>query len=162
MTTLHLIVIGRLKESYWHEAEAEYLKRLSPWADVVLHEIKEESFNEKDPPELIKAREADKIIETLEKIKDTFVLVLDGRGRAMNSVQLSTLLTTWREEFHNLTVIIGGPLGLDDSIVTIGKRPGGFVLSLSNLTFTHQMARVFLLEQLYRAMMIADGRKYHY
>jgi 23S rRNA (pseudouridine1915-N3)-methyltransferase len=162
MTTLHLITLGKLKESYWHEAEAEYTKRLSPWAEVVFHEIKEESFNDKDPSELIKAREADKILEVLEKIKDTFVLVLDGRGRAMNSVQLSTLLTTWREEYHNLTVIIGGPRGLDDSIMAIGKRPGGFLLSLSNLTFTHQMARIFLLEQLYRAMMIAEGRTYHY
>ncbi len=162
MTTLHLIVVGRLKESYWQEAEAEYLKRLTPWAEVVIHEIKEESFNEKDPVELVKAREADKIVGVLNKIKDTFVLVLDGRGRPMNSVQLSTLVTTWREEFHALTVIIGGPLGLDDTILGIGKRPGGFALSLSNLTFTHQMARVFLLEQLYRAMMIADGRKYHY
>ena len=68
MTPLHLIVIGKLKESYWQEAEGEYLKRLSPWAEVILHEIKEESFSEKDLPEMIKAREADKIIETLEKI----------------------------------------------------------------------------------------------
>ena len=61
MHHIHIITLGKLKESYWREAEAEYLKRLQPFAKLTIHELKEESFDEKSRPEIIKAKEAKKI-----------------------------------------------------------------------------------------------------
>ena len=95
--------------------------------------------------------------ETLNKIKNAHVVVLDEHGKTFSSQQFATQLQDL-EQFHQLVFIIGGPLGLSESILKLAKLK----LSLSTLTFTHQMARVFLLEQVYRAMMINMGKKYHY
>lgn len=151
---LHLICLGKLKEGYWREAEAEYLKRLSPYYKITIHELKEESFSEKDSPEKIKQKEAEKIITVLEKIKAENVIVLDEHGKQYSSIEFSNLLSP----LTDLVFIIGGPLGLDEKILKLSKDK----VSLSKLTFTHQMARVFLFEQIYRAKMIAVSKKYHY
>ena len=155
MTHLSLICLGKLKESYWREAEAEYLKRLRPWAKIEIKELKEESFNEKDQSEKIKKEEAEKILAAWPK--SGAVIVLDESGKKMDSVSLAK---TWEQlsNQNNITIVIGGPLGLDKSVLARAD----LVLSLSPLTFTHQLARVVLWEQIYRALMIVKGKKYHY
>ena len=159
MITIHLLTLGKLKESFWREAEAEYIKRLQPWAKIVVHELREESFTAKDSPDVIKNKEAVKLEAEMEKIGSAFVVVLDEHGVAQSSVQLSKKITSIIDTQNNHVVfIIGGPLGLGDSI----RHRANLALSLSSFTFTHQMARIILLEQLYRAMMIAHGRTYHY
>ncbi len=158
MINITIITLGSLKEKYWTEAEAEYLKRLSPFAKVNFLELKEESFDEKTKPEIIKAKEAEKIIKTLEK-KQGYIIALDSRGKDLTSVQLSGhigKITT--EGISHIIFVIGGPLGLDDSII----ESADFILSLSNLTFTHQMVRTILLEQIYRSITILNNKKYHY
>ncbi|OGH92672.1 MAG: hypothetical protein A2563_03295 [Candidatus Magasanikbacteria bacterium RIFOXYD1_FULL_40_23] len=157
MLHIDLIILGKLKETFWQEAESEYLKRLKPWAKITIHELREESFSEKDNIENIKQKEAEKIIGTLEKIKDAHIIVLDEHGKNFSSKQFAQHFTEL-EQFHHLTFIIGGPLGLHESILKLAKLK----LSLSSMTFTHQMARVFLWEQIYRAMMINSSRNYHY
>lgn len=154
----HLIVLGKLKETYWKEAEAEYLKRLRPLLKLTIHELKEESFGEKDSSEKIKSNEALKIKSILERIPDAFVVALDEHGQNYSSTELSERLQSWKELGQNIVLIMGGPLGLHESILQLAKSK----LSLSRLTFTHQMARVILLEQLYRGCMIQVGRNYHY
>jgi|SRR3989344_901649 len=159
MLHIHLITLGKLKESYWREAEAEYLKRLQPYAKIFVHELKEESFTEKDTPEIIKQREAEKIKSELSKIKDTYIIALDEHGKQFSSVKLAQQLNNeTMQQSNTITFILGGPLGLDKTILSLSP----FTLSLSPLTFTHQMARIILLEQVYRAMMIQGNRKYHY
>lgn len=159
MLHIHLITLGKLKETYWREAEAEYLKRLKPYAKLIIHELREESFSDKDKPAVIKEREAKKIATEIEKIRDSHIIVLDEDGKQFSSVELTKHINTTTLQQHNtVTFIIGGPLGLQDSI----RKRANLVLSLSKFTFTHQMARIFLLEQIYRAMMIARGRSYHY
>ncbi len=158
MTNLHLIVLGTLKEKYWQEAEREYLKRLSPVFKITIHELKEESFGEKDMPEHITQKEAVKISKELEKIKPETVLALDEHGTSFSSVKWAEYLGQVCEEAHTIALIIGGPFGLHPSI----REKVHKLISLSPLTFTHQMARIILLEQIYRAMMIQSGRKYHY
>ncbi len=158
MLNIHIITLGKLKESYWREAEAEYLKRLQPYAKIFIHELKEESFGEKDNPEIIKKKEADKIKIELLKIKDSYVVALDEHGKQFNSVQFAQNLSNLSNSNNSFTFIIGGPLGLDQTIAEIANLK----LSLSPFTFTHQMARIFLIEQIYRAVMIQTGRKYHY
>lgn len=158
MIHIHLIILGRLKEKFWQEAEAEYLKRLQPWAKITIHELKEESFSEKDNTEQIKQKEADKILAAIHKIKGSYTIVLDEHGKQFSSINLARQLKQVSDTTGNLTFILGGPLGLHESIL---KR-ANLKLSLSTLTFTHQMARIFLWEQIYRAMTIINGKKYHY
>ena len=154
---INLIVLGKLKENFWREAEGEYLKRLQAFAKVKVMELREESFDEKDIVEKIKNKEAEKIIASLSK--DSFVIVMDENGKKFSSVQFSKQLNNLMEnKIGNITFVIGGPLGLDKKILDLANLK----FSLSDLTFTHQMARVFLLEQIYRAFMIMGGRKYHY
>ena len=158
MINITIITLGKLKEKYWTEAEAEYLKRLSPFTKVNFLELKEESFDEKAKPEIIKAKEAEKIIKTLEK-KQGYIIALDSRGKDLSSIEIAShigKITT--EGISNIIFVIGGPLGLDDSIL----ESADFVLSLSNLTFTHQMVRTILLEQIYRSITILNNKKYHY
>lgn len=158
MFNLHLIVVGKLKEEYWREAEAEYLKRLRPFCTLIIHELKEKSFNEKDPVELTKEKEADKILAALEKFDPGYVIALEEQGKTFSSPDFAKQLQNWHEANHTITLIIGGPLGIAPTI----RKHAQTTLSLSPLTFTHQMTRVILLEQLYRAMMINSNRRYHY
>jgi len=159
MLNIHIIVLGKLKESYWREAEAEYLKRLTPYAKIKIHELREESFSEKDKSEMIKAKEAEKIKNELEKIKADFIIALDEQGSQFSSEQFAKKINDLTgQSFKNITFIIGGPLGLDETVLKIA----GLKLSFSKMTFTHQMIRVFLLEQIYRGQMILNNRKYHY
>jgi 23S rRNA (pseudouridine1915-N3)-methyltransferase len=158
MFKLHLIVVGKLKDDYWKSAEAEYLKRLQPFATIIFHELKEEAFTEKDPIDYIKEKEAKKILEALEKIAPSFTIILEEKGASHSSPEFAKKLQGWIEAHHTIAIIIGGPLGLHESVRTIANT----TLSLSPLTFTHQMTRVILLEHLYRAMMITSRRRYHY
>lgn len=155
MLRITLICLGKLKEAYWRSAEAEYLKRLSPFAKIEIKELKEESFDEKSDRKKIREKEAGKIIAALPK-GESFIVVLDEHGHQLSSADLAGSIKD-SEITSPTTFIIGGPLGLDESILKLATLK----LSLSSFTFTHQMARVILLEQIYRAMMIAGGRKYH-
>ena len=160
MLHINIICLGKLKEKYWREATDEYLKRLSPFAKVEIKELKEESFGEKSGPITVKQNEALKIKAVLVGHADDFIIILDEHGKQFSSVDFSNLISSSSNTSlsSSISFILGGPLGLDESILKIADLK----LSLSAMTFTHQMARVFLLEQIYRAMMIANGRKYHY
>ncbi|MFA6427903.1 MAG: 23S rRNA (pseudouridine(1915)-N(3))-methyltransferase RlmH [Candidatus Magasanikbacteria bacterium] len=166
MLHITIISIGKLKEQYWKDAEKEYLKRLSAFAKVEIKELKEESFTEKDNVEIIKEKEAKKILSAVASAKagidalpkDSYIVVLDKEGKQFSSEELSKHISTTTEQHHNITIIIGGPLGLHNSILNLAKESW----SLSKMTFTHQMTRIILLEQLYRGFMIKENRKYHY
>ena len=149
-----LICLGKLKESYWREAEAEYLKRLSSTCKITIRELKERSFSEKDDPTTIKLQEAELIKSELNKAKQGITIALSENGKQYSSPQLAEVF----KNSANFTLIIGGPLGLDEPIIKLADK----TISLSPLTFTHQMARVILWEQIYRSHMINTGRKYNY
>ena len=151
---INIITLGKLKERYWQDAEQEYLKRLSVFAKINIIELKEEKFDDKSNHEVIKEKEAEKILKAIPK--DSYVIVLDKEGKQFSSEELSQKITI--QQFDNLTMIIGGPLGLHKSIIDIAKEK----ISFSKLTFTHQMMRVILLEQIYRDFMISENRKYHW
>jgi len=153
---INILVVGKFKETYWAQAESEYLKRLSAWFKVNIIELKEESFTEKDDREKIKAKEAQNILAKIPT--GSFVIALDENGTEFESEKFADKLQSWLMLGDELTFILGGPLGLHETVLQKAK----FKLALSQMTFPHQMARVFLLEQLYRAQMINQGRKYHY
>lgn len=161
MLKLNIIVIGKLKEAYWRDAEQEYRKRLTPFVELTVTELKEEPFTNKDNPEHIKKKEAEKIRAQLDdssRSTPSYIIALSHEGVAFSSPKLAGKLEQLFISHGSITICIGGPLGLADDI----KQRADLVVSLSPLTFTHQMARVILLEQLYRAMTIIKKRPYHY
>ncbi|HBB37787.1 MAG: Ribosomal RNA large subunit methyltransferase H [Candidatus Magasanikbacteria bacterium GW2011_GWD2_43_18] len=155
MFNIQIITLGKLKETYWKDAEAEYLKRLSPYAKITFTELKEESFTSVNERESIQKKEAEKIVKVA--ADNSILIALHERGKEMTSPELATLLEKKTEQGLPVTFVIGGPLGLHESIL----EKANMQLSLSRLTFPHNMVRTILLEQIYRSVMIGKG-KYHY
>ena len=153
-----LICMGKLKEKYWRDAAAEYDKRLSrfgKWETIELPDLPEPSNSSPAIEEQIKKKEGEAI---LAKLRDGDVVVcLCIDGKQLDSVQLSRKLTEMIDTGRRVVFIIGGSLGLSDEVVCRAQVK----LSFSPMTFPHQLARIMLLEQTYRALKIAAGERYH-
>lgn len=151
-----LLTLGTLKDKSLQELAAEYTKRLSAFSKINIIEIKELSFSEKSSRDQIKKQEAELL---LKKIKPgSTIIALHETGKQFDSVNFAQFLEKQTVHGEHIVFIIGGPLGLHDSIL----EKVHVQLSLSPMTFTHQMTRVILLEQLYRANTIVKGKTYHY
>lgn len=158
MTTLTIITVGTLKEKYLTEAVAEYKKRLSQYAKVEEINIKEEKINnEDDHAEIERAldSEAQKIIAAIPK--DSMKIALCVEGKSYDSPALAKLIGKMVDEKGKITLIIGSSHGLSEKV----KRECQTRLSVSALTFPHQLMRVILMETLYRSFTILAGKKYH-
>ena len=149
-----LICMGRLKEKYWRDAAAEYEKRLSrfsKWETIELPDLPEPSTSSPAIEEQIRTKEGEAI---LSKIRDGDIVVcLCIEGKQMDSVQLSKKLTELTDTGRRVVFVIGGSLGLSAQVVARAQLK----LSFSPMTFPHQLARIMLLEQTYRALKIAAG-----
>ena len=156
---IDIIAIGKIKESYLREAIGEYTKRLRLYADVNIIECMEDKMPD-NPSSADKAKvlqkEGDKL---LKMVKDqSFITVLDPGGRKMTSEHLADFLSEkGLAGRSHMTFIIGGAYGLSDNI----KKKADLMLSFSDFTFTHQMIRLLLVEQVYRAFKIINNEKYH-
>ena len=158
MVHLTLITVGTLKEDYLRKAVSEYTKRLSQYARVEEINIKEEPiFNENDTTEISLAlkREGQKILSAI--TKESSVIALCVEGKLYDSLQLSDLIGKMQSETGKITLIIGSSHGLSDAV----KQRADLRLSISPLTFPHQLMRVILLEVIYRSFTILAGKKYH-
>ena len=158
MIHLTLITVGTLKEDYLRKAVSEYNKRLSQYARVDEINIKEETiFNENDSTEIALAlkREGEKILAAIPK--ESSVIALCVEGKLFDSLQLSSLIEKMQSETGKITLIIGSSHGMADTV----KQRADLKLSLSPLTFPHQLMRVILLEVIYRSFTILAGKKYH-
>ena len=153
---LKLVCVGKLTEAWQREAAADYTGRLQRYFPLEITELKEEKGGRKgDIPGLLR-REGERILEKVPE--PSLLVVLDERGRSFSSEQLAEKLG--EEMLHggrDWCLVIGGPYGLDLRV----KQRADLHLSLSKLTFTHQMARLFLLEQLYRSSTILRNEPYH-
>jgi 23S rRNA (pseudouridine1915-N3)-methyltransferase len=154
---IDIIEIGKTRKNYLLEAEKDYLKRLIPFAKITVTTIKDQGeATSEAQKKVLKEKEA-KII--LQKIpKDYFVIVLDESGEALNSVELAKLINQKKDNSTSICFIIGGVYGLTKEI----KERADLLLSFSRFTFTHELIRTLLLEQLYRSFTIINGKKYHY
>ncbi len=155
-----ILAVGKLKEAYLRDAVAEYAKRLTPFAKLEFVEIPEERM-----PENFSATEKEKTLvregeRLLARIPDgSALVVLDVAGRPLSSEEFSETLGAWMlDGVSDVTFLIGGAFGLAPEV----RRAARLRLSLSRMTFTHQMARVLLVEQIYRAFKILRGEKYHW
>ena len=158
MLRIRLIVTGNLKEAYWRAAAAEYEKRLGAYARVEIVELKESRLPDNPSPTEINAalsREADAVLAAVPPRAYTIALCVEGKP--LSSEQLAERLDTVMQSSGELCLIIGSSHGLDPRV----KSAADFRLSVSALTFPHQMMRVLLLEVLYRCFGILKGTKYH-
>ncbi|MGI4020158.1 MAG: 23S rRNA (pseudouridine(1915)-N(3))-methyltransferase RlmH [Janthinobacterium lividum] len=152
-----LLSIGKTEESYLNEGINIYLKRLKHYIKLEITEIPELKNTKGLSQDQQKVKEAELI---LKKITSTdYVILLDERGLELSSLQFADLLNKrMLASTQNLVFVIGGPYGFDNSIYQRANEK----LSLSKLTFSHQMVRLFFAEQVYRAFTILKGEPYHH
>lgn len=159
MQRVTILCVGKLKEKFYIDAAAEYVKRLQRHCKLELIELPEQRLpDEPSPAEIQKAlrTEGDAIRERLPKGGAVIALCIEGRP--CSSQELSRRMAEFGVQGKTqLTFLIGGSVGLDEDL----KRQADWRLSMSPMTFPHHMARIMLLEQIYRAYQIAGGTKYH-
>lgn len=158
MTHLTIISVGTLKEDYLKDAVSEYKKRLSQYARVEEINIKEEAIkNEDSPAEISRAldTEAEKIISAIPK--DSYKIALCVEGKQFDSPTLAKIISEANDAIGKITLVIGSSHGLSEKV----KSECKLRLSISKMTFPHQLMRVILLESLYRSFTIIAGKKYH-
>jgi 23S rRNA (pseudouridine1915-N3)-methyltransferase len=154
-----IIAVGKLKERYLKDGIQEYGKRLSRFCELHIVEVEDEQAAESlsaAQEEQVKKREAEKI---LRKYKEgSLLVVLDVKGEKLDSEGFASKMQNFFVSgFSHITFVIGGSLGLDNELV----KKAGLRLSLSDLTFPHQLTRLILLEQIYRVFKIINGEPYH-
>lgn len=155
MFKVTVLAVGALKEPHWKDAQAEYLRRLSPFAKMEVMEVAAEPFGGSVTAEQSMHAEGVRLMKRLPA--DAYVIALDRAGKAMASTEFARLFNDEGGNGTHIVLIIGGAAGLDAAVLSRAQRK----VSLSAMTFTHEMARVFLLEQSYRAMTILAGKAYH-
>ncbi len=155
---LTLICVGRIKEKYFTDAIKEYAKRLSRFANPNIIEIADEKIPDKASDaqkEQIKLTEAEKILAKIPK--NSFVVSMCIEGKEFSSEELSAKLADISMHCSHAVFIIGGSLGLSDSV----KQASHCRMSFGKITLPHQLMRVVLLEQVYRAFKILNNENYH-
>ena len=154
---LTILCMGKAKERFIQEGIEKYLRYLKPYANASIKELKEEKIQDlKDAPS-IRKKESEKIFKAVPA--GAYLVSLDERGEEFTSHEFAALLNNTLESgVREMIFIIGGAMGLDEAVVARSHK----TVALSRWTFTHEMARLVLLEQLYRAFTIIKGKTYHY
>ncbi|MCD6109550.1 23S rRNA (pseudouridine(1915)-N(3))-methyltransferase RlmH [bacterium] len=139
MLHIQIIQVGKTKDSYFRQAEQEYVKRLGRYGKITIDTVDND----------------EKILSRINK--DSYVIALVINGKEFSSEDFAEKLRQIERTGH-ISFLIGGPHGLSANVIDSSD----FSLSFSKMTFTHQMIRIILLEQIYRAGTIIEGKKYHY
>lgn len=153
---INLLCVGKLKERFYRDACAEYQKRMSRYHRLTVTELPDEKplSGSPDAIQRVMAKEGDRLLPHLQK---GFSIALCVEGEAPDSLALARQLQGYERLGQPVNFVIGGSWGLDPRVIAASKAR----LSLSNLTLPHNLARLVLLEQLYRASKIAAGETYH-
>lgn len=149
---IKIICLGKIKESFLTDAIDEYKKRISKYQNIEIYELQDEGINDK---KVALKKEKEKILKILNP-KD-YIITLEIEGKEIKSEEFAKKINDIFITHSNITFIIGGSFGLDDEI----KEKSNFKLSFSKMTFPHQLFRVILLEQIYRAFKINNNEEYH-
>ena len=144
MQKVYFVVVGKIKESFYTEAVAEYAKRLSRFAKVEIKELPEGANPESEADSILRACKG-------------YVIALAVEGEKLSSEKLAAKLQKLTNDGKDITFVIGSSCGLADRV----KQAADYRLSFSDMTFPHQLMRVILAEQVYRAFMINAGSTYH-
>lgn len=159
MFNVTVISVGRLKDRFYEDAAAEYLKRLSAYAKVNIIEIKSADLPENPGEALINSALQKEGREILKKLpSDAFPISLCVEGKLFSSEELAQMFeNSAGKGISHIAFIIGGSYGLSEEVKSHTK----IRLSMSKMTFPHRLARIMLLEQIYRAFKISKKEKYH-
>lgn len=144
MQKIRIVAVGKLKEAFWRDAVAEYVKRLSRFASVEIRELPERATLEEEAKDILSACRG-------------YVVALAVEGQKMDSETFASIIKKRTDEGAELTFVIGSSCGLSDEV----KRAARLRLSFSDMTLPHQLMRVVLTEQIYRAFMINANSVYH-
>lgn len=158
MQRITVLCVGKLKEKFYADAAAEYCKRLSRYCKIEVTELPETRLPEDPSPAEIKKALAAEANAIRQKLEGGAVVAMCIEGQTCSSEALSKKLAAFALEGKSkMTFLIGGSFGLDETL----KKQADWRLSMSPMTFPHHLARVMLLEQIYRACQIAEGTRYH-
>lgn len=149
--TIDLVCVGNLKEKFSKDEQAEYLKRLSAFAKVNIIEIKEQ--NALQNPVSILAKEGEEIAKNLQG----YTIVCDINSKEYSSQQFAEKLSSLMQTNSHITFVIGGSFGVAEEVKNLCKEK----MSFGKMTFPHNLFRIMLLEQIYRAFTIINGKTYH-
>lgn len=152
---MSFVVVDRTRSPFLSDAETFYLARLRPYTQTDWVVVKPEKASKSRPDEEIIRLEGESILKRLPS--PTHLIALDRTGRMYSSREFASRLEALYMQNSHLTFVTGGPLGLSSAVRDAAHES----LSLSRMTLTHEMCRIFLLEQIYRAFTIIQGTKYH-
>ncbi len=158
MIRINVVCVGKIKESFFRDAISEYSKRLSRFCTLNIIEIPDEKIPEKTNEKIefsVKEKEGLNILNHLRK--DSYVIGLDLNGKELDSISFSHKLENISQNNSNISFIIGGSLGLSKEVLNSCNE----LICFSKMTFPHQLIRIFLLEQIYRAFKISNNETYH-
>jgi 23S rRNA (pseudouridine1915-N3)-methyltransferase len=149
-------VVDRTRASFIREGEDEYLKRIKKFVSFKWTEVKPVKISKNTSDEEVARKEGDNILAKIEP--GDYIIALDRTGRQYSSEEFASMLKKLSSKNRNMVCfVIGGPLGLSKEVL---KR-ADHIMSISEMTLTHEMARLILTEQIYRAFTIMEGYKYH-
>ena len=155
MKKIKIIVVDRTRKPFLKTGVSFYLDRLTKYVKTELIEVKSSKISKGTPSKNIVSHEGEALLKRLQPTD--YVISLDRSGKRVNSERFAKNIGRLLERTDILVFLVGGPLGLSSKILNMSNE----IISLSNLTFTHEMSRLILLEQIYRAFTILKGEKYH-
>lgn len=152
---INIVCVGKIKEKALSTLIAEYTKRISGYTKIEILEVNDEP-NDKLPEATVKETEGQRILKQIKK--DAFVVLLDLQGKELTSIELAKKIEEINT-YHssNITFVIGGSLGVSEEV----RSRADYKLKLSNMTFPHNIARLIILEQIYRSYKILNNEAYH-
>ena len=158
MLNINIVCIGKIKDAYLKDAINEYSKRLSKYCKLTILELSDEKIPDKLNESLsneIKNKESNAILNHIKK--DSYIICLDLTGKELSSEDFSKNIENLSLQTSSITFVIGGSLGLSSDLLKKAHQK----ICFSKMTFPHQLIRVFLLEQIFRAFKISNGETYH-
>lgn len=156
----HVVCIGKLKESYLREGVAEFIKRMRPYGGITITELNESKIGDKpsdtERKQVVK-EEGQRLLKVVPKT--AYTVLLDVYGKTMSSETMASMISKLEVDgISDMAFIIGGAFGVSDEL----RQSVKYKLSFSPMTFTHQMVRLLLVEQIYRSVKINRNEPYHW
>jgi len=152
---IKIVRIGKNKDTYIHDGESEFLKRLSPFCKIEIVDLKESRISKTFSKEQCVKEEE---VRILSAVSDDYLVLLDESGSEMTSIEFSKFLSSNKDVGKSICFVIGGAFGVGYEL----KSRADKIISFSKMTLTHQMIRLFLVEQIYRGICIMNDKEYHH
>lgn len=162
MINIKIMCVGKIKEKSLSSLLSEYEKRISKYAKIDIIEVQDEKFDKnlsENDINIIKEKESNKIIDKINKLSNPFLIALDLKGDNLDSIDFAKQIEKIPTKgYSTIVFVIGGSLGISDKLLSMANEK----ICFSSLTFPHQLIRVFLLEQIFRAFKIINNENYHH